>query len=70
MKNFLRSILLVPATGLLTIASQSAVLAESNGSQAASSDLSAAQVVGGVALLLFAILLPLVKSRSKIISAK
>ncbi|MFI5192564.1 MAG: hypothetical protein ACHQD7_00855 [Chitinophagales bacterium] len=70
MKNFLKSIRFVLATLLLIIASQISLLAESNSNQTESAGLSAGQIVGGFAVLLFIILLPLVKSRTKAIANK
>lgn len=66
MKNLLKSIRFVLATLALVIISQVNLLAEGNSTQTGSNDLSIAQVVGGFAVLLFVILLPLVKSQRKV----
>lgn len=67
MKNFLKAISFTLATFLLIIASQATVLAQSNSNQ---SSLSVGQIVGGFAILLFVILLPLVKGATKAIARK
>jgi hypothetical protein len=70
MKNFMKAIGFMLATLLLVIASQATVLAESNGNQTESSSLSSGQIIGGFAILLFVMLLPLVKTGRKAIAHK
>jgi uncharacterized protein YqgC (DUF456 family) len=62
MKNFVKAIRFMLATLLIVIVSQATVLAQSNDSSTASSGLSVGQIVGGFAVLLFVILVPLLKS--------
>ena len=70
MKNFLKSIRFMIATLLLIVASQTSLLAEGSGNQSQSSGLSAGQIIGGFAILLFVMLLPLVKTARKAIVRK
>lgn len=70
MKTFLKAIRFMLATLLVIIASQATVLAQSNGNQPESSALSVGQIVGGFAVLLIVILLPLVKAGRKAIAQK
>jgi len=70
MKNSLKAIRLVLATLLIVVASQANLLAADNGDAGASAGLSAGQIVGGFALLLLVILMPLAKSSHKAIAHK
>ena len=63
MKNLLKATSYTLATALVFILSQSPALAE--GTSQNSSTLSFGQVIGGVALLIAAILVPTLKSSSK-----
>jgi len=63
MKKFSKSIRFMLATLLIVVVSQATVLAEGNASAAPGSGLTALQVTGAFALLVLAILVPLVKSK-------
>jgi hypothetical protein len=63
MKNLLKATSYTLATALVFILSQSSALAE--GTTQNNSSLSGGQVVGGVALLIGAILIPTIKSARK-----
>ncbi|HEX9513997.1 MAG TPA: hypothetical protein VF939_26075 [Puia sp.] len=69
MKNSLKAIRLALATLGIVVASQASLLAANNDNTIGSSGLSAGQVVGGFAILLLAILAPLVKSK-KVVAQK
>ena len=70
MKNSLKAIRFVFASLLIVIGSQANVLAESNKNITESSELNAIEVIGGIAILLLILVLPLVKSCNKEIARK
>jgi hypothetical protein len=70
MKKFSKGIRFMLATLFVVMASQASLLAESNDGSSSSASLSAGQIAGAFALLLFVILLPLIKSSNKAVSHK
>jgi hypothetical protein len=65
MKKFSKSIRFMLATLLVVVVSQASVFAEGNSSAGSSSGLSTGQIVGAFALMIFAILIPLVKTSNR-----
>jgi hypothetical protein len=70
MKKFSKAIRFMLATLFVVVVSQVSVFAESNDGSASTSGLSTAQITGAFALLVLAILLPLVKRSNKAIAHK
>jgi hypothetical protein len=70
MKKFSKSIRFMLATLLVVVVSQASVLAEGNSSAGPATGLSAGQIAGAFALLVFVILVPLVKSSNKAVAQK
>lgn len=70
MKKISKSIRFMLATLLVVVISQATVLAEGNSVAGTSTGLSAGQITGAFALLIFAILVPLVRSSNKSVAQK
>ena len=68
MKKFLKSIRFMLATLLIVVVSQASVLAEGNSSAGPATGLSAGQIAGAFALLVFVILVPLVCDVIRLVS--
>ena len=67
MKKTFKTIRLIMVTMLLVLAGQVSLFAADNQNTATLSTLSSAQILSGFAILLLAILLPLLKKRPKVV---